>query len=174
MARDPGDAREGAERRAQGSADAKGAAAAARDLLRRERLGVLSTLSQRKPGWPSPSLAPYALTSRGEPLLLLSAIAQHTRNLEADPRACLFVQDLAAVAGDPRTAPRVAVYGRAQPVLPAEEPDARARYLACHPEARGLLGLDFAFWTLEVEEAHWVGGFAAAGWIGRADLLAPS
>jgi putative heme iron utilization protein len=166
--------REEAERRAQASAEAGGAAAAARDLLRRERLGVLSTLSQRKPGWPAPSLAPYALGARGEPLLLLSAIAQHTRNLEADPRACLFVQDLAAAQRDARTAPRIAVYGRAQAVLPGEEPDARARYLAAHPEARGLLGLDFALWTIEVEEAHFVGGFAAAAWIPRGDLLAQS
>jgi putative heme iron utilization protein len=169
MAEDP---REAAAQKAQAGAEAKGAAAAARELLRRERLAVLSTLSVRKPGWPAPSLAPYALSSRGEPLLLLSAIAQHTRNLEADPRAGLFVQDLAAAASDPRTAPRVAVYGRAQPVLPAEEPDARARYLAKHPEARGLLGLDFGLWVIEVEEAQWVGGFAAAAWIGRGDLLA--
>jgi putative heme iron utilization protein len=170
MAEDP---RDESERRAQASAEAKGAGAAARDLLQRERLGVLATLSARKPGWPAPSLAPYALSARGEPLLLISALAQHTRNLEADPRACLFVQDLAAAASDPRTAPRVAVYGRAQPVLPGEEPDARARYLARHPEARGLLGLDFTLWVIDVEEAQWVGGFAAAGWIPRAELLAP-
>jgi len=165
--------REAAERLAQASAEAKGAAAAARELLRREKLGVLSTISARKPGWPAPSLAPYALTARGEPLILLSAIAQHTRNLEADPRACLFVHDVAAAAGDARTAPRIAIYGRAEPVLPGEEPDARSRYLARHPQARGLLGLDFGFWVLAVEEAQWVGGFAAAAWIGRADLLAP-
>jgi hypothetical protein len=169
MAEDP---RDTAERRAQASAEAKGAAAAARDLLARERLGTLTTISVRKPGWPAPSLAPYALTARGEPLLLLSEIAQHTRNLEADARACLFVLDAAAATTDARTAPRLAVYGRAQPVLPGEEPDARARYLASHPEARGLLGLDFSFWTLVVEEAQWVGGFAAAAWIGRMDLLA--
>lgn len=167
------DAREAAERMAQASAEAKGAARAARDLLARERLGVLTTQSVRKPGWPSPSLAPYALSARGEPLLLLSAIAQHTQNLEADPRACLFVQDLGAAASDPRTAPRVAVFGRARPVAAGEEPDARARYLDRHPEGRGLLGLDFALWVVEVDEAHWVGGFAAAGWIGRAELLAP-
>jgi putative heme iron utilization protein len=166
------DRREEAERKAQASAESQGAANAARELLARERVAVLSTVSVRKAGWPAPSLAPYALTVSGEPLLLLSAIAQHTRNLEADPRACLFVQDVAAAAADPRTAPRVAVFGRAQPVLPAEEPDARARYLAKHPEARGLLGLDFGFWVIEVEEAQWVGGFAAAGWIGRAELLA--
>jgi putative heme iron utilization protein len=165
------DHREAAERAAQASADAKGAAAAARDLLQRERLGVLSTLSVRRPGWPAPSLTPYALDARGEPLLLLSAIAQHTRNLEADPRACLFVHDVAAAAQDARTAPRIAVFGRARPVLPADEPDARARYLALHPGARGLLGLDFGLWVLEVEEAQWVGGFAAAGWIGRTELL---
>jgi putative heme iron utilization protein len=116
------------------------------------------------------SLAPYALDARGEPVLLLSALAQHTRNLEADPRASLFVHDPAMADADPRTAPRLALVGRMRRVTQGEEPDAKARYLARHPEARGLFALDFSLWGLEVQEAQLVGGFAAAGWI-PADAL---
>jgi putative heme iron utilization protein len=154
------------ERGAQAGMEAQGGATLARDLLRRQRVGVLATLSVRHGGGhPIASLAPYALDARGEPVLLLSALAQHTRNLEADPRASLFVHDPAAAEADPRTAPRLALVGRMRRATQGEEPDAKARYLARHPEARGLFALDFALWALEVQEAQLVGGFAAAGWI---------
>ena len=171
MAEDP---REAAERKAQARVEEMGGADEARALLRAEKAAVLTTLSQRRPGWPSASLVPYALGASGEPILLLSAIAQHTRNLEADPRACLFVHDAAAAAKDARTAPRLAVYGTVSVIAGAAEADAKAAYLARHPDARGLLGLDFKLYRLAVEEAQWVGGFAAAGWLTPADLLGPS
>jgi hypothetical protein len=161
-----------AERAAQAGMEARGGVALARELLERQRVAVLATLSSRHGGAPFTSLAPFALSERGEPLLLLSALAQHTRNLEADPRASLFVHDPAAAAEDPRTAPRLALVGRAHRVAPGDDADARTRYLARHPEARGLLALDFALFELSVEEAQLVGGFAAAGWIAGDDLRA--
>jgi putative heme iron utilization protein len=155
-------AREGAER--------AGGAGAARALLRKERVGVLSTLSLRHAGWPYGTLVPYALSARGEPLLLLSGLAQHTQNLEADPRASLLVFDGAAAAEDPRTSPRVTLVGRVERVDAAGEPEARDRYLAWHGSARGLLQLDFSLYVLEVDEAQFVGGFAAAGFFPGAAL----
>jgi hypothetical protein len=143
-------------------------AAAARALLAREPAGVLSTLSARHGGAPFGSYVPFALSGAGEPLLLLSAIAQHTRNLAADARACLTVFE--SGAADPRQAARVAVVGRVQRLAGPEEADARARYLARHPAARGLLGLDLALHALRVEEVHHVGGFAAAAWLPAAAL----
>jgi putative heme iron utilization protein len=165
------DAREAAERKAQARVEEMGGAEAARTLLRGEQAAVLTTLSQRRPGWPSASLVPFALGAGGEPLLLLSEIAQHTRNLEADPRACLFVYDAAAAAKDPRTAPRLAIYGKVSALDAAAEADAKDAYLARQPGARGLLNLDFKLYRLAIEEAQWVGGFAAAGWLSAADLL---
>lgn len=157
--------RDEAEQAAQQTMEARGGAGLARALLDAQRVGVLATLSTRVGGGPFTSLAPFAVSARGEPLLLLSALAQHTRNLEVDPRASLLVHDPAAAAEDPRTAPRVSIGGRARRVPPAEQPDAEARYLARHPEARGLLALDFALFELVVDEAQLVGGFGAAGWI---------
>jgi hypothetical protein len=165
--------RDAAERAAQARVDETGGAAAARALLRAQSSGVLCTQSARRPGFPSASLVPYALSGAGEPLLLLSAIAQHTRNLDADPRACLFVFDAEAAAKDPRTAPRLAVFGEVTRLAAEAEADARARYLSRHPSARGLLGMDFRLHRLAVEEAQWVGGFAAAGWLGAAELSEP-
>src|SRR5437879_12351747 len=58
-----------------------------RALLAAERHAVLATLSASRDGWPFASVAPYALSADGEPLLLLSDLAEHTRNVRADPRA---------------------------------------------------------------------------------------
>ena len=165
--------RDAAERAAQARVDEAGGAAAARALLRAQSSGVLCTQSARRPGFPSASLVPYALSGAGEPLLLLSAIAQHSRTLEADPRACLFVHDAEAAARDPRTAPRLAIYGEVARLAAGPETDAVARYLSRHPSARGLLAMDFRLHRLVVEEAQWVGGFAAAGWLGADELREP-
>jgi len=158
---------------AQRGAEAAGGATAARALLRQERVAALSTLSVRHPGAPHGSLVPYALSARGEPLLLLSALAQHSRNLEADPRAALLVFDGAAAAADPRTAPRLGLTGVVRRLAGREVDDARARYLARHPEARGLLALDFVLYQLAVEEGQLVAGFGAAGFFGGAELCLP-
>ena len=166
--------RDEVERAAQAGMEARGGVALARELLERQAVGVLATLSTRHGGAPIGSLTPFALSARGQPLLLLSALAQHTRNLAVDPRASLLVHDAAAAAEDPRTAARLALVGRVRRVSTAEEADARARYLARHPDARGLLALDFALFELEVDEAQLVGGFAAAGWLAGDALRTPA
>ncbi len=159
-----------AQHSAREGLEAKGGPELARALLRSERVGTLATSLETGGGHPFASLVPFALSREGEPLLLLSALAQHTKNLRADPRACLLVHDAAAAARDPRTASRAAILGRVRPVPPADEADARDRYLARHPNARGLLNLDFALYVLAVEEAQIVGGFGAAGWVSGAEL----
>jgi putative heme iron utilization protein len=164
--------RDEAEKAAQQAMQARGGVAAARALVAGQRVGVLATLSLRHAGAPFTSLAPYAVSASGEPLLLLSALAQHTRNLDADPRASLFVHDPAAASEDPRTAPRLSLAGRVRRVAPAEEAEAKDRYLAIHPESRGLFALDFALYVLAVDEAQLVGGFGAAGWISGEELRA--
>ncbi len=159
------------ERGAQRGLEEKGGARLAKDLLRSERVAVLATASAAKGGHPFASLVPFALSRDGEPLLLLSGLAHHTRNLAADPRACLLVHDATAAAKDPRTAARAAIMGRARPVTEAEAEDAKARYLARQPSARGLFALgDFALYALAVDEVQIVGGFAAAGWVSGDDL----
>jgi putative heme iron utilization protein len=159
------DRRSEIEKGAQAGMEAQGGAALAREMLRKQRVAVLATASARHGGHPVTSLAPYALSAGGEPLMLLSDLAQHTQNLRADPRASLFVHDAAAAEKDPRTAARLTLVGRVRRLDAAEEADARTRYLALHPEARGLFNLDFGLYLLAVDEAQLVGGFAAAGWI---------
>ncbi len=158
------------ERQAQAAADRGRPGEAARRLLRAESQAVLSTLSLRRHGWPFASLAPYALSRRGEPILLLSTLAQHTKNVRADSRACLFVQDRAAP--EPQAAARVTLLGRVTPVAAEEVPDARARYLARHPASEGYFAVhDFGLYTHGIDEVRYIGGFGAIGWVSGVDLL---
>jgi len=131
--------------------------------LKRERFGVLATLAVRREGWPFASIAPYALTGEGEPLLLLSDLAEHTRNLKADPRASLLVQE--ATDGDPQAAARLTLLGAVEVV---DDADAAQRYVSAHPEARGYLEMDFRMYALRVSEARFIAGFGDMGWISGA------
>ena len=67
------------------------AAKNARELLLKEYRGVLSTHSKSMPGFPFGSVVPYCLDELGRPLILISRIAQHTHNLQKDPKCSLFV-----------------------------------------------------------------------------------
>jgi len=138
---------------------------AARALLAAESVGVLSTISVHRPGFPYGSVTPYALSAAGAPLLLLSRLAAHTKNLLADPRASLFVGDRSA-AEDPQAGARVSLMGQVAPLPAADEPDARARYLAVWPRAADYLALgDFSFWRLSIEEARLIAGFGEIRWL---------
>lgn len=143
----------------------------ARMLLREAESGVLCTISVRKPGWPLGTFVSYALSSRGEPVFLFSELSQHTRNLRADARASLFVQE--PRARNPQSAGRIAVLGRVAPLPEAQVPDAMARYAAVHPEGKSFADLgDFSLWGLTIEDVHVVGGFARAGWLDAAEFAA--
>jgi heme iron utilization protein len=147
---------------------------AVRRLLRAEHQAVLSTLSARRDGWPFASLAPYALSCEGEPILLLSTLAQHTKNIALDPRSCLFVQDRAA-AGDPQAGARATVMGRVRRAERDELADVRARYLARHPQAEKYFAQhDFDLYLHTVDEVRFIGGFGVIGWVpGHAVLVDP-
>lgn len=148
---------------------------AVRRLLRAERQAVLSTLSAARQGWPFASLAPYALSCEGEPILLLAGIAQHTRNIGVDPRSCLFVQDRSAEA-DPQAGARVTVLGRVRRAEADELEDVRARYLARYPQAESYFAQhDFALYLHTVDEVRFIGGFGIMGWLpGNVVLVDPA
>jgi len=108
---------------------------------------------------------PYAPDPRGAPLLLISAMAMHTQNLEADARASLLATQ-PGWAEDPLAGGRVTLMGRAVRVPDRERGAAREAYLARHPKAAFWVDFDdFAFWRLEVADVYFVGGFAAMDWV---------
>jgi len=137
----------------------------ARQILRRCDFGALATHSAKLPGYPFVSHAPLALDGAGRPLLLISRLAEHSRNLEADPRVSLMVS---LPSEEAQAQPRLTLIGD---LRPAEvDAPARERYLRYHPDAATYLSFgDFRFYRLEVQAVRLVAGFARAGWITPAD-----
>lgn len=141
----------------------------ARTLAYLGRTGTLATLSRRHAGHPFASVMPYALDADGRPLFLISAMAMHTQNLEADARASLLIVQ-PGWTGDPLAAGRLTLIGEARPVPGGETPPARAAYLARHERARYWADFDdFSFWRLEIVDLYFVGGFAAMDWVTAAE-----
>jgi putative heme iron utilization protein len=127
---------------------------AARKLLREARSGALATLMVGS-GDPYCSLVNVASTADGSPLLLLSQLAIHTRNIAHDPRISLMLDE--RKPGDPLEGARIMLMGHAAVTTDA---DARRRYLAQQPEAEAFAHFtDFAFFAMRVKAAHLVAGF---------------
>lgn len=141
-----------------------------RTLLVSERIGTLATQSHRHPGFPFASVMPYALMDDASPLFLISAMAIHTQNLLADPRASLLVMQSGADA-DPLGSPRATLLGSVQEI---EATDAiRSAYLSRHPSAKYWIDFsDFSFFRLAVTDVYFVGGFGVMGWVSAADYRA--
>jgi putative heme iron utilization protein len=145
----------------------------ARTLLENESLGMLSTQSAKHPGWPFGSVMPYALTTEGAPLFLISGMAIHTHNVLADPRASLLVTQ-SGNASDPLGMSRVTLLGTVSRI--EEVTDAlRTSYLARHPNARHWIDYsDFGFFRLDVTQLYFVGGFGVMGWVAADDYASAS
>ena len=144
-------------------------AALGRQLIRRARAAMLSTALASKDGWPYGSLVSVALDCDGSPLMLFSNLSDHTRNLAKDSRASLLFEETSRLK-NPQTGPRITVTGR---VKKTTQDRHRRRFLARHPEAALYAGFgDFNFFRMQVDRAHFVGGFAKAVWLKGADILA--
>ena len=142
-------------------------AADARGLVRRALKAALATIASGS-GYPYASLITVATEASGAPIFLISALAQHTKNLAGDPRASILFDGTSA-AGDPLQGARVTLFGKAEKV--ADEA-VRRRFLARHPEAAFYADFpDFAFWRLEIEGAHYIGGFGRIVDLSPAELL---
>ena len=143
----------------------------ARTLLHLGRVGSLSTLSRKRPGFPFGSLMPYALDGEGQPVFLISTMAMHTQNLQQDARASLLVTQPEA-EGDPLGAARVTVVGNAATLAAPELADVRALYLGRHPNSKYWVDFDdFSFFRMEVVDVYYVGGFGVMGWVAAPDYV---
>src|ERR1700677_4202778 len=141
----------------------------ARTLMHLGRVGSLSTLSRKQPGFPFGSVMPYGLDEQGRPIFLISAMAMHTQNLKADQRASLLVTQNDAHA-DPLGASRVTLLGNALPVPEAEVSAARDAYLARHANSKYWVDFeDFSFYRLNIVDAYYIGGFGVMVWVPSSD-----
>ncbi len=140
----------------------------ARRLIRAAKAATLATAAE---GQPFASLVTPASAADLSPLLLLSSLSEHTRQLRAEPR-CALLYAGAAEGPNPQTAPRVTLTGLAEEVPEAEVPALKARWLARHPYAAFYADFgDFALWRVRPGGALLVGGFARAARLRLAELL---
>ncbi len=137
----------------------------ARTLMYLGRIGSLSTLSQKQPGFPFGSVMPYGLDERGRPIFLISTMAMHTKNLQANSRSSLLVAQPDA-SGDPLGASRVTVMGEVLPMPELDVAEARQLYLARYDNSRYWVDFeDFSFYRMDVVDVYYVGGFGVMGWV---------
>lgn len=132
-------------------------------------MGSLSTLSRKQPGFPFGSVMPYGLDDRGRPIFLISTMAMHTQNLQADPHASLLVaqQD---TEGEPLGASRVTLLGNVLPVPKPELAEVRKLYLERHANSKHWADFeDFSFYRMDVVDVYYVGGFGVMGWVSASD-----
>ena len=128
-----------------------------RSLLRRSRQGALATLMVGT-GDPYCSLVNLASHPDGSPILLISRLALHTRNILGDPRVSLMLDERAA--GDPLEGARIMLAGRAEEAGPDQLELLRRRYLSAHPSAEAFVSFkDFSFFRIRPTAAHLVAGF---------------
>jgi len=144
-------------------------AAIARRLMRATDRATLATA---RDGWPYASLVLVAVDHDASPLLLLSDLAEHTRNLKRTPRVSLLF-DGTAGREDPLTGPRVTVLGE---VAPVDDARLLARFTRRHPSAEAYAAFaDFHLYRLGVARAHLVAGFGKIDWVeAQALLVAPA
>lgn len=141
----------------------------ARRLLRRQRHGVLSTLSKKLEGYPFGSVTPFVLDHQARPVILISTLAEHTRNIEADPRVSLLAHDSGA---DIQANARVTVVGNCTRM--EDQIALKARYLRYFPGAADYFAThDFFFYRIEPAHIRFIGGFGAIHWVEASRFATP-
>ncbi|MCU7941926.1 MAG: pyridoxamine 5'-phosphate oxidase family protein [Candidatus Thiodiazotropha sp. (ex Cardiolucina cf. quadrata)] len=131
--------------------------------------GLLSTHSVKYQGYPFGSLLPFCRDSKGNLMLLISHLAQHTRNLEHDPRCSLTMTGQGD--GDVQQLARLTCLAQAEAV---NSTAAAERYFRFYPEARRYRKeLNFRFYRLDVKHYYYIGGFGSARWFDPSRIPPP-
>jgi hypothetical protein len=112
---------------------------------------------------------PYGLDAQGRPIFLISTMAMHTQNLQADPRASLLITQ-PEFGSDPLGASRLTLVGNAVPLPKPDVAEARKLYLERYPNSSHWVDFeDFSFYHMDIVDVYYVGGFGVMGWITAAE-----
>ena len=140
----------------------------ARSMVSLIATGTLCTVGHEPAGYPYGSFVTVAFDG-GHPVFLISALAEHTKNLRRDARASLLLTE--AGDGDPLARGRVTLIGTCAEVA-GDGGSARHRFLEKHPNAAYYVDFkDFSFWKLQVEAIRYIGGYGRMSWVTRDDWL---
>jgi heme iron utilization protein len=142
----------------------------ARVILRDHRYGVLSTLSKKFAGYPFGSITTYLVDHDGSLLILISTLAEHTKNIGHDPRVSLTAHQQRDA--DILAQGRVTLVGDARPETRREQ--AAWRYTRYFPEAEAYLAMhDFAFYRIRPVAIRYIGGFGRIHWVDMENYAVP-
>ena len=143
---------------------------AARTLLLQESFGVLSTVSIDLPGYPFGSVTPYCTDRMCRPIIYISHIAQHTKNILADSRVSLTIVEKRE-SDDVQAQGRVTCIADARQVARGDD-DVRERYFRYFPSARQYQDThDFEFFRLELVRVRFIGGFGQIFWVEPSEFM---
>ncbi|DAC42826.1 MAG TPA: HugZ family protein [Candidatus Thalassarchaeaceae archaeon] len=139
----------------------------ARTLAEKMSTATLCTISEKSDGYPYGSFVTYAMYD-GCPIFLISVLAEHTKNLEAESRASLMVSE--AGEGNPLALGRVTLLGECEKLPKDDDSRLREAFLERHPNASFYVDFeDFSFYRLRVSEARYIGGFGRMSWVDGSD-----
>ena len=127
--------------------------------------GTLSTVAVEPAGFPFGSVATYALDEDGSPLVLMSDMAEHARNLAEDRRCSLLVTAPESSGTGRLAGARATLLGEMVPVDPEGRDSATSTYLDAHPGAYWAQFPDFGIHRLEVVAVRYVRGFGEMSWV---------
>jgi putative heme iron utilization protein len=145
-------------------------ASEARRYFRAQRYGVLSTLSLKLGGYPFGTVVPYVLDHAARPVILISTIAEHTKNIDADARVSLLVHE---ASDNVQANARLTLIGDAQRL--ADQDSFKPRYLQFFPtHAEYFETHDFFFYAIEPVRIRFIGGFGKIHWVGTQGYTPPA
>ncbi|RLU03700.1 MAG: HugZ family protein [Ketobacter sp.] len=142
----------------------------ARLVLQSVFSGVLSTHSKKYPGFPFGSVVPFCLDETGQPLILISRLAQHTQNIADNAKVSLTLLESNSEEGDIQQVERLTLLAEAEAVAVVDQ--AAQRYYRCFPQARGYHDeLDFDFYRLNLVQLRFIEGFGQARWLSPGETI---
>ena len=140
----------------------------ARQLLRAHRYGALCTLSKKFGGHPFGSITPYLVDYDGSLLILISTLAEHTKNIQNDSRVSLITHNQEST--HIQTQGRVTVLGSA--TIETNREFTGKRYLRYFPEAQSYFAMhDFSFYRIVPQAIRFIGGFGNIQWVKAAEYV---
>jgi heme iron utilization protein len=143
----------------------------ARRFLKAGSEAILSTISLEVPGYPFGSVAPYAIDHKCRPIILISGLAQHTKNIDVDSRVSLTIIADPSAHRDIQENARLTYVGNAQRVEGLEKERAESCYLRKFPHAAKYFSAhDFYFYVVELERARYIEGFGKIWWVEKDEL----
>ena len=144
----------------------------AKQFLRSTRSGVLSSFLVKFDGYPFGSVMPFVLGHDCQPILFISSIAEHTKNIIANPKVSLLViQSELKNAEDLHANGRLTLIGEAEQ-LNKDDADLMARYCRYLPESTGYLAMhDFQFYRINISQARYIAGFGKMGWMAGDEIV---